>query len=92
MKSRMKVVLITGGSTGIGRALTTVFSGRGYRVWATVRRLETIADPESATVAEADRDVNSPAAIRLGTRSLWLPKRSPLEGYPPIHEPTWRSC
>ncbi|MGB1270488.1 MAG: SDR family NAD(P)-dependent oxidoreductase, partial [Endozoicomonas sp.] len=39
---RKKNVLITGCSSGIGRTLALDFENRGYRVWATARRLESI--------------------------------------------------
>jgi short-subunit dehydrogenase len=60
-------ILITGCSTGIGRALTVEFARRGYRVLATARRLETIADLASTTVDIAELDVTDSASIeRLG--------------------------
>ncbi len=36
--SREKVALVTGASSGIGRAITTLLSGRGFRVFGTMRR------------------------------------------------------
>jgi NAD(P)-dependent dehydrogenase (short-subunit alcohol dehydrogenase family) len=40
----MKSVLITGCTTGIGRACAVEFASRGYRVVATARRVEDLAD------------------------------------------------
>jgi NADP-dependent 3-hydroxy acid dehydrogenase YdfG len=36
-------VLITGCSSGIGRALAEVFKEAGYQVWATARKAEDLA-------------------------------------------------
>lgn len=41
---RPKVVLITGASTGIGRACAIAMRGRGWRVFATVRKVEDVID------------------------------------------------
>ena len=37
-------VLVTGCSTGIGRAAAEALLARGHTVWATARRPETLAD------------------------------------------------
>src|SRR5699024_2967504 len=40
-----RTALVTGASSGIGRAVTAALVDRGYRVVGTSRRPETIADP-----------------------------------------------
>lgn len=52
-----KTVLITGCSTGIGRALSEEFHRRGFCVVATARRLESIADLEDKGVSTYALDV-----------------------------------
>lgn len=42
--SASRVVLITGCSTGIGRATAELLARKGWQVWATARRLEMIED------------------------------------------------
>jgi len=54
-----KVVLITGCSTGIGRALANEFHKNNFRVVATARQLESISDLEEKGIAAYPLDVNN---------------------------------
>jgi len=56
-------VLITGCSSGIGRALTEAFLLRGYRVYAAVRTAGSLQDLQHAQLRELVLDVNNPDAI-----------------------------
>jgi len=58
-----KVVLITGCSSGIGRALALEFNRRGHRVYATARRRETLAALESQGIRGLSLDVTDDALI-----------------------------
>jgi NAD(P)-dependent dehydrogenase (short-subunit alcohol dehydrogenase family) len=63
------VVLITGCSSGIGRALADAFHGAGYRVWASARKTEDLATLEAAGFTAVQLDVNDGAALgQLATR------------------------
>ncbi|SDH63556.1 SDR family oxidoreductase [Pseudomonas panipatensis] len=57
------VALITGCSSGIGRALAETFQGAGYRVWATARREEDVAELNRAGFQGVRLDVNDEAAV-----------------------------
>jgi len=59
----MKTLLITGCSSGIGRALALEFQARGHRVWATARKPETLAELEARGIVAAALDVNDAASI-----------------------------
>lgn len=60
------VALITGCSSGIGRALADAFQGAGYQVWATARRDEDVAALGQAGFRGVLLDVNDePAVERL---------------------------
>lgn len=64
----MPNVLITGCSTGIGRALADAFKGAGYEVWATARKAEDVALLNAAGFIGVQLDVNDgPALERLAT-------------------------
>ncbi|MBK5230415.1 MAG: SDR family NAD(P)-dependent oxidoreductase [Thermoleophilia bacterium] len=54
-----KTVLITGCSTGIGRATAERLAGRGWNVYATARRLDSIADLEASGCKLLELDVTS---------------------------------
>ena len=55
-----KTVLITGASSGIGRATAEVFLDDDWRVWATARDTDDIADLAAAGCETAELDVTDP--------------------------------
>lgn len=59
----MPNVLITGCSSGIGRALADAFKGAGYEVWATARKPEDVASLNAAGFTGVQLDVNDSAAL-----------------------------
>jgi len=65
----MPNVLITGCSTGIGRALADAFKSAGYEVWATARKAEDVAALDAAGFTGVQLDVNdNPALDQLAAR------------------------
>ncbi|NWB98793.1 SDR family oxidoreductase [Pseudomonas gingeri] len=65
----MPVALITGCSSGIGRALADVFKQAGYEVWASARRAEDVAVLTDAGFTAVQLDVNDGDALQqLGER------------------------
>jgi NAD(P)-dependent dehydrogenase (short-subunit alcohol dehydrogenase family) len=59
----MPVVLITGCSSGIGRALSQTFHDRGYRVVATARRPDSLADLNAQGMLTLPLDVTDSRAV-----------------------------
>jgi short-subunit dehydrogenase len=59
-----KVVLITGCSTGIGRALSEEFHRCGFRVIATARRLESLSDLQAKGISTHALDVNNKDQVK----------------------------
>jgi NAD(P)-dependent dehydrogenase (short-subunit alcohol dehydrogenase family) len=59
-----QVVLITGCSTGIGRATAQHLAGKGHTVYATARRLDAIADLEAAGCRTLALDVTDEDSMR----------------------------
>lgn len=65
----MPVALITGCSSGIGRALADAFKAAGYQVWATARKAEDVATLATAGFTAVQLDVNDGQALeQLGER------------------------
>lgn len=61
--------LITGCSSGIGRALADVFHAAGYKVWATARKESDLTALSAAGFNAVQLDVNDAMAVeQLGTR------------------------
>ena len=62
-------VLITGCSTGIGRATAERLAARGHTVYATARRLESIADLEARGCRLLELDVTSEDSMRAAVEA-----------------------
>ena len=65
-----RTVLITGCSTGIGRAAAVHLAGRGHRVYATARRPESIADLGSQGCKTLTLDVTDEASMRAAVDAV----------------------
>jgi NADP-dependent 3-hydroxy acid dehydrogenase YdfG len=65
-----KAVLITGCSTGIGRATAQHLAGKGWAVYATARRPETIADLEAAGCRTMALDVTDDASMEAAVAAV----------------------
>jgi NADP-dependent 3-hydroxy acid dehydrogenase YdfG len=65
-----QVVLVTGCSTGIGRALARELQARGHRPFATARRLESIADLAAAGIDTVRLDVTDGESIDAAVRAV----------------------
>jgi len=63
-------VLITGCSTGIGRATAERLASRGMNVWASARRLDSIADLEGSGCKTLALDVNDEESMRAAVASV----------------------
>lgn len=66
----MPIALITGCSSGIGRALADAFRAAGYEVWATARKAEDVATLESVGFRARQLDVNDAQALQLLSEEL----------------------
>ncbi|AZF56869.1 SDR family oxidoreductase [Pseudomonas sp. R11-23-07] len=60
----MPNVLITGCSSGIGRALADAFKSAGFEVWASARRTDDVAALAAAGFNAVQLDVNDPGALQ----------------------------
>lgn len=64
MASGAPAVLVTGCSSGIGRAIAVRLAGAGWTVYASARRLPSIADLESSGCRLLELDVTDEASMR----------------------------
>ena len=70
MSASSSVVLITGCSTGIGRAAASHLAERGYTVFATARRVEDLADLAAAGCRTLPLDVTDEASMRAAVDAV----------------------
>jgi NAD(P)-dependent dehydrogenase (short-subunit alcohol dehydrogenase family) len=70
MAEPSKAVLITGCSTGIGRATALRLAGSGWKVYATARRPATIADLERAGARTLALDVTDEASMSAAVAAV----------------------
>ena len=68
--ARMDPVLITGCSSGIGRAAAVSLHQAGLRVYATARRLDTLADLASRGIATMALDVTDEASMTAAVAAV----------------------
>lgn len=68
--TRSRTVLITGCSSGIGRATATYLAGRGHRVYATARRIGSIEDLEEKGCKTLTLDVTDGASMRVAVDEI----------------------
>jgi short-subunit dehydrogenase len=64
------VVLITGCSSGIGRALADAFQTAGYQVWACARKAQDLAALAAAGFVAVQLDVNDAQAVQQAASRL----------------------
>src|SRR3954453_22259232 len=67
---RSEAVLITGCSTGIGRATAERLATRGHTVYATARRLGSIGDLASSGCRPLELDVNDEESMLSAVRTV----------------------
>lgn len=66
---RSEVVLVTGCSSGIGRAMVGAFADAGHKVLATARRPESLAALQGGTVETTALDVTSGSSVEAAVRA-----------------------
>ena len=65
-----KSVLVTGSSSGIGKATAAWLANRGYKVWATARRRESLAELEGVGCRTLSLDVTDEASMEAAVRTI----------------------
>jgi NAD(P)-dependent dehydrogenase (short-subunit alcohol dehydrogenase family) len=67
---KRQVILVTGYSSGIGRATAVEAADRGHRVFATARRLEDVADLAARGIDTLALDVTDEASVTEGVADV----------------------
>ncbi len=69
-KPTERSILITGCSSGIGRCVAEGLQQRGYRVFATARKAQDVADLQSRGLESLQLDLDRPASIRQAVEDI----------------------
>ena len=69
-KPTERSILITGCSSGIGRCVAEGLQQRGYRVFATARKAQDVADLQFRGLESLQLDLNRPASIRQAVEDI----------------------
>ena len=69
-KPTERSILITGCSSGIGRCVAEGLQQRGYRVFATARKAQDVADLQSRGLESLQLDLDHPASIRQAVEGV----------------------
>lgn len=70
MNTKKAVVLITGCSSGIGRALSLEFASKDFKVYASARNIRSIQDLKSESISCLELDVSSYDSVRKAVKSV----------------------
>ncbi|HET7330633.1 SDR family NAD(P)-dependent oxidoreductase, partial [Dyella sp.] len=68
--ARSKAVLVTGCSTGIGKAIAARLAGAGWTVYATARKPETLEDLKASGCRTLALDVNDEASMQAAVSAV----------------------
>jgi NAD(P)-dependent dehydrogenase (short-subunit alcohol dehydrogenase family) len=78
-ESERKVYLVTGASSGIGRATTLALLRRGHHVYAAARRVGLMDDLADAGARVLNMDVTNDAAVEAGVATI-IAERGRIDG------------
>ncbi len=70
MKIENANCLVTGSSSGIGRAISQALALAGAHVWATARRIESIEDLEKQGMSVLELDVRDDSSVRRAVEAI----------------------
>jgi len=74
MSSKQQIVLVTGASSGIGKAIAEDLAKQGYYVFASARRMDKLEAMRSSNIEPLQLDVTKPEAIQSAVAHIMATK------------------